>query len=35
MGPILTFDKSFLEMLNPSEVDELDLQFKLFMSTLR
>jgi hypothetical protein len=26
MGPILTFDKSFLEMLKPSEIDELDLQ---------
>jgi len=34
MGPILTFDKSFLEMLNPSEVDELDLQFKLFMTPI-
>lgn len=34
MGPILTFDKSFLEMLNPSEVDELDLQFKLFVTPI-
>jgi transposase-like protein len=27
VGPILTFDKSFLQMLSPDEVDELDLQF--------
>jgi hypothetical protein len=32
MGPILSFDKSFLEMLSPEEVDELDLQFKLYMT---
>lgn len=34
MGPILSFDKSFLEMLSPEEVDELDLQFKLFMTPI-
>ena len=34
MGPILIFDKSFLEMLNPNEVDELYLQFKLFMTPI-
>jgi hypothetical protein len=34
MGPILSFDKSFLEMLSPDEVDELDLQFKLFMTPI-
>jgi hypothetical protein len=34
MGPLLTFDKSFLEMLNPCEVDELDLQFKLFVTPI-
>jgi hypothetical protein len=32
MGPILTFDKSFLQMLSPDEVDELDLQFELFVT---
>jgi hypothetical protein len=32
MGPILTFDKSFLQMLSSEEVDELDLQFKLFVT---
>ncbi len=32
MGPILTFDKSFLQMLSPDEVDELDLQFKIFVT---
>jgi hypothetical protein len=32
MGPILTFDKSFLQMLSPEEVDELDLQFKIFVT---
>jgi len=34
MGPILSFDKSFLEMLSHEEVDELDLQFKLFMTPI-
>ena len=34
MGPILSFDKSFLEMLSPEEVDELDLQFELFMTPI-
>jgi hypothetical protein len=32
MGPILTFDKSFLQMLSPDEVDELDLQFMIFVT---
>lgn len=32
MGPILTFDKSFLQMLSPDEVDELDLQFEIFVT---
>jgi hypothetical protein len=32
MGPILTFDKSFLQMLSPEEVDELDLQFEIFVT---
>ena len=34
MGPILSFDKSFLEMLSRDEVDELDLQFNLFMTPI-
>jgi hypothetical protein len=34
MGPILSFDKSFLEMLSRDEVDELDLQFELFMTPI-
>src|ERR1035438_1045358 len=34
MGPILSFDKSFLEMLSPEDVDELDLQFELFMTPI-
>ena len=34
MGPILTFDKSFLQMLSPDEVDELDLQFKIFVTPI-
>jgi hypothetical protein len=34
MGPILSFDKSFLEMLSHDEVDELDLQFNLFMTPI-
>src|SRR5580765_2415808 len=28
MGPLLMFDKSFLQMLNPAEVSELSLYFK-------
>src|ERR1700739_1541996 len=28
IGPLLTFDKSFLEMLNPEEVSELSMHFK-------
>ncbi len=34
MGPILTFDKSFLQMLSPAEVDELDLQFEIFVTPI-
>ena len=34
MGPILSFDKSFLEMLSRDEVDELDFQFSLFMTPI-
>jgi hypothetical protein len=32
MGPSLTFDKSFLEMINPDEMDELDLNFAIFVT---
>ena len=32
MGPSLTFDKSFLEMINPEEMDELDLNFSIFVT---
>src|ERR1039458_5040403 len=32
MGPSLTFDKSFLEMINPQEMDELDLNFWIFVT---
>ncbi|PYI50019.1 MAG: hypothetical protein DMC62_09400, partial [Verrucomicrobia bacterium] len=28
IGPLLIFDKSFLQMLNPEEVSELSLHFK-------
>lgn len=34
MGPILTFDKSFLQMLSSDEVDELDLQFYIFVTPI-
>jgi hypothetical protein len=34
MGPILSFYKSFLEILSRDEVDELDLQFNLFMTPI-
>jgi hypothetical protein len=34
MGPLLSFDKSFLEMLSIEEVDELDLQFKIFVTPI-
>jgi hypothetical protein len=32
MGPLLTFDKSFLEMISPREMDELDLNFTVFVT---
>jgi hypothetical protein len=32
MGPSLTFDKSFLEMISPEEMDELDLNFSIFVT---
>ena len=32
MGPLLTFDKSFLEMISPREMDELDLNFTIFVT---
>jgi len=32
MGPSLTFDKSFLEMIRPEEMDELDLNFSIFVT---
>lgn len=32
MGPLLTFDKSFLEMISPQEMDELDLNFSIFVT---
>jgi hypothetical protein len=34
MGPILSFDKSLLEMFSHEEVDELDLLFELFMTPI-
>ncbi len=32
MGPLLTFDKSFLEMITEEEMDELDLNFSIFVT---
>jgi hypothetical protein len=32
MGPSLTFDKSFLEMISPQEMDELGLNFRIFVT---
>jgi hypothetical protein len=32
MGPLLTFDKSFLEMITAEEMDELDLNFSIFVT---
>ncbi|HZD49478.1 MAG TPA: hypothetical protein VE178_12115, partial [Silvibacterium sp.] len=32
MGPLLAFDKSFLEMISPQEMDELDLNLSIFVT---